>query len=264
MKQRKKIGFLGLGNMGLPMALNLQKAGCDLTVYDLREAPVSTAAAAGAAVAESAEALARQSDILFTSLPQPPDVERALPPLLQVMSAGSAWVDLTTNERDLVLHLAAQAAARGVEVVEAPLTGAVDGARQARLTFFVAGEAGAIGKVRAYLELMGRPLLCGELGCGNVTKLITNQMWFINAAAIGEALALGKKAGVELPVVWEALKNSVGDSFVTRHDVPVHFCRTLRSLLLAGPVLQRPAPAGKTRQRDRHAAALHHTGAGKV
>jgi 3-hydroxyisobutyrate dehydrogenase len=80
-----------------------------------------------------------------------------------------------------------------------------------------------LDKIRPYLEALGRIIVCGPLGTGNVVKLVTNQIWFINAAAIGEALVLGKKAGVELTVLWNALKNSVGDTFVARHDVPSIF-----------------------------------------
>jgi len=80
-----------------------------------------------------------------------------------------------------------------------------------------------IETVRSYLEVLGRIIKCGALGNGNVVKLITSQIWFINAAAIGEALVLGKKAGVELPVLWGAMKDSAADNFVVRHDVPSIF-----------------------------------------
>ncbi len=218
-----KIAYIGLGNMGLPMVVNLVRAQCNVGVYDIEQAKIDEAVKAGAVAATDAITLVQQCDILFTSLPQPKHVASVLPPLLKAMPAGSIWVDLTTNDRDLVLSLAKQANEREISVVEAPLTGAVDGARLGKLTFFVGGNHHAIEAVRPYLEIMGKPIICGALGCGNVVKLVTNQMWFINAAAIGEALVLGKKSGVELSVLWDALKNSVGDSFVTRHDVPSIF-----------------------------------------
>lgn len=218
-----KIGYIGLGNMGGPMATNLVKAGCDVTVYDLEQAKVDQLVAVGAKAAPNGRQLAANSDILFTSLPEPRHVEAAVPPLLDAMQPGSIWVDLTTNDRDLVLQLAAQAGERKVDVIEAPVTGAVDGARLGKLTFFVGGEEAVIERVRPYFEIMGKMVVCGPLGTGNVVKLITNQIWFINAAAIGEGLVLGKKAGVDLLVLWKALKNSVGDTFVVRHDVPSIF-----------------------------------------
>ncbi|MEM7112105.1 MAG: NAD(P)-dependent oxidoreductase [Chloroflexota bacterium] len=218
-----KIGYIGLGNMGGPMVVNLVRAGYEVVAFDLVPSKIDAVVAKGAMAGESGEAVAAQADVLFTSLPEPRHVKTAVPPLLQVMKPGSIWVDLTTNDRDLVLELAQQANARGVSVVEAPVTGAVDGARLGKLTFFVGGDEETVGKIRPFLDIMGKPILCGPLGTGNVVKLITNQIWFINAAAVGEGLVLGKKAGVDLRVLWDALKNSVGDTFVVRHDVPSIF-----------------------------------------
>jgi len=126
----------------------------------------------------------------------------------------STGLDLSSYEK---------ASKRNVSIVEAPVTGAVDGARLCKLAFFVGGEKESVERVRPYLEMMGKLIECGPVGSGNVVKLITNQIWFINAAAIGEGLVLGKKAGVDLLVLWEALKNSVGDTFVVCHDVPSIF-----------------------------------------
>jgi 3-hydroxyisobutyrate dehydrogenase-like beta-hydroxyacid dehydrogenase len=218
-----KIGYIGLGNMGGPMAANLVKSGCDVVVYDLEQGKIDQLAALGATAAASGEEVAAQVDVLFTSLPEPRHVAASVPALIEVMQTGSVWVDLTTNDRDLLLQLAEQARSRNVAVVEAPVTGAVDGARLGKLTFFVGGDKATIERVRPYLEMMGKLVECGPLGTGNVVKLITNQIWFINAAAIGEGLVLGKKAGLDLLVLWEALKNSVGDTFVVRHDVPSIF-----------------------------------------
>jgi 3-hydroxyisobutyrate dehydrogenase len=218
-----RIGYIGLGSMGGPMARNLAKAGCDITVFDLDAAKIETAVAAGAKAGTSGAAVASASDILFTSLPEPRHVAATVPPLIEEMVSGSVWVDLTTDDLNLVRQIADQAAARGVSVLEAPVTGAVDGARLGRLTFFVGGDPALFERVRPYFEIMGTPIACGELGTGNVTKLITNQIWFVNAIATGEALVLGKKAGVDPLVVWNALKNSVGDTWVVRHDVPSIF-----------------------------------------
>jgi 3-hydroxyisobutyrate dehydrogenase len=146
-----------------------------------------------------------------------------MPSIIEAMQPGAIWVDMTTNDRDLVLELGQQAAAKGVSVLDAPVTGAIDAARLGKLTIFVGGPEAAIEKLRPYFEVLGRIIVCGPLGTGNVVKLVTNQIWFINAAAIGEGLVLGKKAGVDLLVLWDALKNSVGDTFVCRHDVPSIF-----------------------------------------
>jgi 3-hydroxyisobutyrate dehydrogenase len=219
----RRLGYVGLGAMGGPMARNLVDAGHDVTVYDLDRAKVEELAASGATAASSAGELARAVDVLFTSLPGPRQAASAMPGLIDALVPGAIWVDMTTNDRDLLLELAKRATARQISVLDAPVTGAIDGARQGRLTIFVGGPGPVLDTVRPYLEALGSIIVCGPLGTGNVVKLVTNQIWFINAAAIGEALVLGKKAGVELTVLWDALKNSVGDTFVARHDVPSIF-----------------------------------------
>jgi 3-hydroxyisobutyrate dehydrogenase-like beta-hydroxyacid dehydrogenase len=217
------LGYIGLGSMGGAMARNLAGAGHDVVVYDLDPGRVAEVSRSGARPATSAKAVAANVEVLFTSLPGPRQSAAAMPELIDALPAGAVWIDMTTNDRDLVLELACRAEARGVETLDAPVTGAVDGARTGNLTLFVGGQDEVVARVRAYLEVLGRIIHCGALGNGNVVKLVTNQIWFINAAAIGEALVLGKKAGVELPVLWEAMKNSVADTFVTRHDVPSIF-----------------------------------------
>lgn len=218
-----RIGYIGLGNMGGPMAVNLARAGVDVTVFDLDASKMDRVLEVGAKAGTSGAAIAAEVDILFTSFPEPRHVAAAVPALIAEMRPGTTWVDLTTNDRDLLLHLEAQAATRGVTILEAPVTGAVDGARTGRLTFFVGGDPAVVDRVRPYFGIMGKVVACGPLGSGNVVKLITNQVWFVNAAAIGESLALGRKAGIDLEVLWDALKNSVGDTWVVRHDIPSIF-----------------------------------------
>jgi 3-hydroxyisobutyrate dehydrogenase-like beta-hydroxyacid dehydrogenase len=141
---------------------------------------------------------------------------------LDRLRPGSIWVDLTTNRRELVLDLA-ERAPDGVTVVDSPVTGAVDGARTGRLTLFAGGADADLDRVVPVLDHLGRVIRCGPLGTGNVTKLVTNQLWFVHAAALGEAFALGLANGVELDVLWDAIKDSVADSFVARHDAPSIF-----------------------------------------
>lgn len=218
-----RLGFIGLGSMGAAMARNLAGAGHDLTVYDLDPGRVEDLVRSGARPAVCGQDVAGEVEVLFTSLPGPRQAAAAMPSLIDALRPGATWVDMTTNDRDLVLELAQRAEARHITVLDAPVTGAIDGARRGKLTIFVGGSGPVIEKIRPYLELLGRIIVCGPLGNGTVVKLVTNQIWFINAAAIGEALVLGKKAGVELTVLWDALKNSVGDTFVVRHDVPSIF-----------------------------------------
>lgn len=218
------IGFIGLGNMGLPMCLNLVEAGFDVVALDLRPEPVAEVAAAGARTAADAAAVAAEADILLTSLPRPDHVESVMlgSGALAALRPGSVWADLTTNRREFVQELADQAP-QDVTVMDSPVTGAVDGARNKRLTLFAGGSDADLDRVVPVLENLGRVIRCGPLGTGNVVKLVTNQLWFIHAASIGEGFALGMANGVELPVLYDAICDSVGDSFVARHDGPSIF-----------------------------------------
>ena len=224
-RARHKIGFVGLGTMGGPMCRRLAAAGYAVTAYDMDADALAAASEAGASTASSALDCARHSDLCMTSLPGPHQVEAVMAGpggALGAMRPGSVWVDLTTNSRELVLELAATAP-DGVAVVDSPVTGAVDGARRGELTLFVGGEPVAVAKARTVLEHLGTVIECGPLGAGNVVKLVTNQLWFAAAAALGEGFAVGLANGVELRTLWEAILDSVGDSFVARHDAPSIF-----------------------------------------
>jgi 3-hydroxyisobutyrate dehydrogenase-like beta-hydroxyacid dehydrogenase len=218
------LGFVGLGTMGGPTCRRLARAGHRVRAFDLDPARVDEAEAAGAVAADSAAAVASSADVLLTSLPRPDHVQAVMVDggALQALRPGAIWVDLTTNRIELVAELAARAPA-GVRVVDSPVTGAVDGARTGRLTLFVGGDADAVATVTPLLEELGAVIPCGPLGTGNVVKLVTNQLWFVAAAALGEGFALGVRHGVALDTLWHAIRNSVGDSFVARHDAPSIF-----------------------------------------
>jgi 3-hydroxyisobutyrate dehydrogenase len=218
------IGFIGLGNMGGPMCDRLVAAGHDVVVFDLDDAKIGHAVGLGAQAASSAPDCAGRADVLLTSLPRPDHVEAVMVDggALAALRPGSLWIDLTTNRKELVARLAAEAPA-GVDVVDSPVTGAVDGARNGRLTLFIGGADGPVERATAILEELGTVIACGGLGTGNVVKLVTNQLWFVAAAALGEGFAVGMSHGVELSTLYRAIIESVGDSFVARHDGPSIF-----------------------------------------
>ena len=220
----EEIGFIGLGNMGGPMAKRLVAAGYSVRGFDLNPDALAECVAAGVEAADSATDAALGCDVLLTSLPRPDHVVAVMREggALQAMKPGSLWVDLTTNRKEQVAELAAEAP-EGVGVADAPLTGAVDGARNGKLTLFIGGPAPDVERATPILSNLGRVIACGPLGTGNVVKLVTNQLWFISAAALGEGFAVGMQHGVELDVLWDAIKDSVGDSFVARHDAPSIF-----------------------------------------
>ena len=219
------VGFIGLGTMGRPMCLRLIEAGYEVTAYDISEPALEIVTEYGARPARSGVECAREADVLFTSLRRPEHVSLLMAGesgVLSVMREGSIWVDLTTNDLSLLQSMAADAP-EGVSVCDAPVTGAVDGARNGMLTLFIGGEGAAQARVTPILRHLGMVIRCGPLGTGNVVKLVTNQLWFIHAAAIGEGFALGMANGVDLSTLWHAIKQSVGDSFVARHDAPSIF-----------------------------------------
>ena len=222
---RPRIGFIGLGTMGGPMCLRLVAAGYRVRAYDLDDDALARVVGVGAAAGTSARDCAEDADFLLTSLPMPPHVEAVMAGpdgALSAMRPGAVWIDLTTNNRDLVVQLAA-AAPEGVAVVDSPVTGAVDGARRGELTLFAGGDPSVVAAARGVLGHLGTVIECGSLGTGNVVKLVTNQLWFAAAAALGEGFAVGVANGVELKTLWDAILNSVGDSFVARHDAPSIF-----------------------------------------
>ena len=219
-----RIGFVGLGNMGGAMCHRLIRAGYDVRVFDMDQERVDAAVEAGGVSATSAAECAGGADLFLTSLPRPDHVQAVMvdADALAALHRGAVWVDLTTNDIELLARLAGEVP-DGVRVVDCPVTGAVDGARNGRLTLFAGGDAADIGRVRPFLETLGTVVVCGPLGTGNVVKLVTNQLWFISAAALGEGFALGVRHGVDLGVLWSAIRQSVGDSFVAAHDAPSIF-----------------------------------------
>lgn len=222
---RPRIGFVGLGNMGGPMAARLAQAGYEVTAFDIDDEALARVVEQGAKAAASSRECAEAADIFCTSLPRPEHVQAVMggpDGALGGLRSGSVWVDLTTNRRELVAELAASAPS-GVQVVDSPVTGAVDGARNGKLTLFAGGDDTSLDRVEPVLSKLGLVIRCGGPGTGNVTKLVTNQLWFIHAAALGEGFATGIANGVELDTLWYAIKESVGDSFVARHDAPSIF-----------------------------------------
>lgn len=222
--------FIGVGNMGNPMAANLIKAGYPLMVHDLDASKAQNLVAMGAKWAEDLAAEAQRADVLMTSLPGPVQVRSlmlghdAQMGLLNHLKSGAYVIDTSTSAPDLVVQLHAHALTRGVHFLEAPVTNAVDFAALGRLSLFVGGEAKAFEHCKPIFDVVGEKIFhVGQPGNGATVKLLTNLLWFVSAATIGEALMLGGKAGVPLETVWEAIKSSAGNSWVAEHDVPSIF-----------------------------------------
>lgn len=216
-----RVGFIGVGTMGNPMAANLLAAGHRLTVHDVRAEPAANLLDAGAAWADSARAVAAASDVTFLSLPNPTDVTDVVTGtggVLAGAAAGTTIVDLSTNSPEAVRSLAARAAERGVDFLDAPVSGGVGGARKGTLAVMVGGDADAYAACLPLLEVIGgRVFHVGDVGAGNVVKLLNNMLFFVGLLGTVEALVVGTKAGVDPNVLREVVGASSGASFAWDH-----------------------------------------------
>jgi 3-hydroxyisobutyrate dehydrogenase-like beta-hydroxyacid dehydrogenase len=219
--------FIGVGNMGNPMAVNLVKAGYRVYVFDVSRAKADNLIALGATWCDSLAAGAAAADVVMASLPGPVQVREVMlgeQGVLANVKAGATVIDTSTSSVALVQELVALGKSKGVHFLEAPVTNAVDMAALGRLSVFVGGDQACFEKHKPIFDVIGEKIFhVGEPGNGATIKLLTNLLWFVSAAAIGEGLMLGAKAGIPLNTVWEAIKSSAGNSWVAEHDVPSIF-----------------------------------------
>ena len=221
-----KVGFIGLGNMGKAVARNIQRAGFDLTVHDLRPETATTLLEYGARWADTPAATIDQTDLVVTMVFGPKEIEqvvRGKHGLLAGHCQGKGWIDSTTSSPMLMRTLAAAFERAGGLAIDAPVTGSVDSAIRGDMILFVGGTDSAVAHAQPILAAMGQIRRVGAYGTGYVAKLVNNQLWKIHAAAIGEAMVTAKKAGLEPEVWWSAMKGGAADSFVMQHDVPSIF-----------------------------------------
>lgn len=221
-----KIGFIGLGTMGGAAALNLIKGGHEVTVCDLDKSHGEEHLTLGASWADTAAEATKGADIIFTMVFGPKQIEsvvRGKNGILETISDGQIWIDMTTNSPEGGKALADAVNAKGAFAIDAPVTGAVDGARNGNMTQFAGGDEDAISRARPVMELMGPVHYMGANGSGAITKLASNQLWAIHAAAMGEALVMGVKSGVDLSRLWPALSLGASDSWCLHHDAPSVF-----------------------------------------
>ncbi len=209
------------------MAANLLQAGYPLTVTDRFKDKALGLLEQGAHWAPSMHQGMAQADVVMASLPGPTQVQEVMLGEAGVMAAlrpGMTVIDTSTSAVELVRQLADLAKQRGGDFLEAPVTNAVDFAVLGRLSIFVGGDETIYLQHKPILDVLGEKIFhVGEHGNGATIKLLTNLLWFVSAAAIGEGLMMGAKAGIPLPTVWEAIKSSAGNSWVAQHDVPSIF-----------------------------------------
>jgi 3-hydroxyisobutyrate dehydrogenase-like beta-hydroxyacid dehydrogenase len=204
------VGFIGLGTMGAHMARNLQKAGTRLVVHDARRAAAEPHLAAGAVWAETPRKLAEAAEVVFTSLPGPPEVEAVAlgaDGLLPAMRTGTAFFDLSTNSPTVVRRIHAAFAERGVHMLDAPVSGGPKGAETGRLALWVGGERAIFDRHKTLLDAMGdRARYVGPIGAGSVAKLVHNCAGYVLQTALAEVFTLGVKGGVDPLALFEAVR----------------------------------------------------------
>jgi len=227
-----KVGFIGLGTMGAHMAANLQKVGHDLIVHDMRQNAADPHIAAGATWAVSPQAVGAGSEVVFLSLPGPPEVEAVAlgdKSLLSGMMSGSACFDLSTNSPTLVRQLHATFVEKGVEFLDAPVSGGPRGAESGKLSLWIGGAEDAFNTYKPVLDAIGdRAAYIGAIGAGSVAKLVHNCGGKSVQCALAEVFTLGVKAGIPPLKLWETVRQGIigrENPFdnLTRHFLRNHY-----------------------------------------
>lgn len=220
-----KVGFVGLGTMGLPMTKNLLKAGFEVVVVSRSRGPIEAAVALGAKEAANPADLAAQVDVALTCLPMPETVEAVYlgeNGLLAGARPGTILVDHSTVSPALNRKIFEAARAKGVHFLDAPVSGGPMGAEAGTLTIMCGGEPEAFAKAKPVFEAMGKVVvLVGPVGSGSVVKLINNLLVGVHTAALAEAFVMGAKAGIDSRVLYEILKHSTGHSYMMDRTVPL-------------------------------------------
>jgi 3-hydroxyisobutyrate dehydrogenase len=205
-----QLGFIGLGTMGASLASNLQKAGHKLIVHDVRRAAADPHVATGADFAATPREVAAGADVIFTSLPGPPEVEAVAlgkDGLLEGIKPGAAYFDLSTNSRNTVRKIHAAFAERGAEMLDAPVSGGPRGAKTGKLAIWVGGDKSTYERHEAVLRAMGdQPRYVGPIGQATVAKLVHNCAGYAIGTALAEVFTMGVKAGVDPLTLFEAVR----------------------------------------------------------
>ena len=205
-----RVGFIGLGNMGEPLAGFVRRAGFPLVVHDLRRETAATLLAAGATWAESPRDVAAQSDVVCVCVPGPPEMHAVTVGaggLLEGMKPGSVVIDHTTNSPTVVRDVGQALSERGAHLLDAPLDGGREGALAGQVTLFVGGDEAVLQRVRSILDTFSKSVVwVGDLGAGSITKIVHNALAMSIDLLLAECLTLGAKAGVAVPRLVEAFR----------------------------------------------------------
>ena len=220
----RRIGFVGLGNMGLPMCRHLVRARYEVKAFDLRPEAVDAIVGEGGQAGRSAADAARESDALVTMLPGPWQVEDVMTGkggAAHAMEPGSVWIDMSTSNSETAERVGA-AVSGEFDILDAPVSGGTRGAAGGNLEIFVGGKREVYERCLEVLRVMGNPdhvFYMGESGTGYAAKLCVNLLWYLHSAATAEVLSLGVGAGISLDDLRLALTSSAANSNFLEHDV---------------------------------------------
>lgn len=221
----KRIGFIGLGIMGKPMSKNLLNAGYELTVFDLNSASMEEVSAFGASTAASSKEVAAASEIVITMLPNSPHVKAAVcgeNGVLEGARPGTILVDMSSIAPLAAREICEACAARGVKMIDAPVSGGEPKAIDGSLSIMVGGDRDVFDEVYDLLMVMGASAVyCGDIGAGNTTKLANQVIVALNIAAVSEAFLLAAKAGVDPDMVFQAIRGGLAGSTVMEAKAPM-------------------------------------------
>jgi 3-hydroxyisobutyrate dehydrogenase len=216
------IAFIGLGNMGGPMAANLVKAGHKVVAFDLAAASRDQAKADGAAIAESAAGSVKGAEVVITMLPAGKHVLSVWSEVVPAMAKGALVIDCSTIDVESAKQAHALAAKHGVASVDAPVSGGTGGAKGATLTFMCGGEEKAFAAAKPVLEKMGKKIVhCGGAGAGQGVKICNNMVLAVSMIAVGEAFALAEKLGLSHQAVFDVMSTSSGQCWALTSYCPV-------------------------------------------
>ena len=216
------IAFIGLGNMGGPMAANLVKAGHKVVAFDLVEASRSQAKSDGAAIADSSVSAAKGADVVVTMLPAGKHVVSVWTDVLPATTKGALIIDCSTIDVESAKQAHALAAKHGVASVDAPVSGGTGGAKAATLTFMCGGDEKAFAAAKPVLEKMGKRIVhCGGAGAGQAAKICNNMILGISMIAVSEAFTLGEKLGLSHQALFDVASTSSGQCWSLTSYCPV-------------------------------------------
>ncbi len=219
-----KVGIIGLGIMGKPMAKNMVKAGLEVWVNNRSQAPMDELAACGA-IAATRKELAENCDIILTMLPNGPQVKEVMlgeNGVASYMHAGQVFIDMSSISPIVSQEIAAELQKKGVEMLDAPVSGGEPKAIDGTLSFMVGGKQEVFDRCKSVLETMGASVVrCGEVGAGNTTKLANQIIVACNIQAVAEAFTLAQKAGVDPELVFHAIKGGLAGSTVMNAKGPM-------------------------------------------